>query len=484
MQDESRRRFVKTALASLAVAPLLARAKSRRIDGFAGRIVEKGDDEYEAWRRGMIWQMRKPDRFPELIVRPETTSDVGAALRHARRNGLRAAIRSGGHNISGASLRDDSMLIDLSGFRQMQVAEGRGTARIGPSLWARDVMDHLASYDYGFPVAHCATVPLGGYALGGGLGLNGDEWGGMASSCIVGGTLVLASGETVRVSENDNEELLWAMRGGGGALPGVVTEIEVRTFARPAGVFSATYVYPLAELDAALALLDGIVERQPPNTEILALMLHNPQAPQEAPPEMKKAIAVRAQVYANSDTDAAAELDAIAALPETARSVFSLPSLPESFEKLFVDSMDWRRGFGFGRFAVENAWTGETGAAVRAVAADFLEAPSWKTHVVIQPKLRLPDAGDGAFSVAGSTYIGLYCVWDEQNQDAASDAWLRRASGTLDSHATGHYVNEIDAFDATERLRSCYSEAAWKRLRAIRRQWDPDDVFHDFPGLS
>jgi FAD/FMN-containing dehydrogenase len=485
MTNKSRRRFIKGALASLAGAALAPQAWSQtaRINGFKGRIVEKGDAVYEAWRHGMVWQMRKPARFPELIVRPQSAADVAAALRFAARSGLRAAVRSGGHHIWGASLRDGSLLIDLSEFKSISVAEGRGTARIGPSLWARDIMDHLAPFGYAFPAAHCATVPLGGYALGGGLGLNGDEWGGMASNCIIGGTLVTATGELVRVSETENEDLLWAMRGGGGALPGVVTDIEVRTFARPAGVFSATYVFPLPELDSALALLQNIVNLRPRSTELLALMLHNPQAPADAPAAMKKAIAVRAQVYADSAEAAAGVLDAIAAFPETGRSAFSLPSIPESFEKLFVDSMDWRRGFGFGRFAVENAWTNDLHSAVTAIAEDFIQAPSWKAHVVIQPKL-VTQGGDAAFSVSGNTYIGLYSVWDEADQDTESTDWLRRASRTLDEHAVGHYVNEIDAASDTKRLRKCFSEKAWARLRNIREQWDPDRVLHDFPGLS
>ncbi len=499
MNKATRRRFVSTAIAGLAGtsgflsgcekpesptsrAARVARS-SERIAGYTGRIIEKGDAAYDAWRKAMVWQMRKPDRFPDMILRPGCEQDVAAALRFARTSGQRLSVRSGGHNIWGASLRDGGLLVDMTDFKQAKVSAGRGIARFGPSLWARDIMEHLDEHDYAFPVAHCATVPLGGYLLGGGLGLNGDQWGGIACACLTGGVMVLASGEAVRISEKENPDLLWAMQGGGGALPGIVTELEIRTYARPAAVFSATYVFPLPEIDNALGLLQDMVAMEPANTELLALMLHNPQANADAPPEQKKAIAVRAQVYANTGADAAIVLDAIAALPNAAKSAFSMPSIRDSFESLFVESMDWRRGFGFGRFAVENAWTNDMLAAVKAIVDDFAHAPSWKSHIVIQPKLTVPTA-DSAFSIAGKTYIGIYSVWDNDDGDAESIAWLRRISATLDQHAAGHYINEIDAATNPERLEKCYSADAWKKLRSIRKSWDPDGVLHDFPGLS
>lgn len=458
--------------------------KPGRIAGFGGRIVERDGPAYEKWRQAMVWQMRKPDRFPEIILQPRNLSDVQAATRFGRGEGMRIAVRSGGHNIWAASLRDGGMLLDMSYFRQYSVAAAPGTARLGPALWARDVLEALAQHDAGFPVAHCATVPLGGFVLGGGLGLNGDEWGGMACNCILGGTLVTADGDAVEVSEKHNADLLWAMRGGVDALPGVVTELAVKTFHRPRQVFSSTYVFPLAALDVGLDLLQQMAAMKPRNTEILALMTHNPQAGSEAPLDVRKVIAVRAQVYADETAQAAPVLDAIAAIPAAKQSVFSLPSIPESYERLFIDSMDWRRGFGFGRFAVDNAWTDDIRAAVEAIAAEFMQTPSWKSHVVVQPKLAPATIADAAFSVAGNTYIGIYSVWDDAAQDEAGLSWLRRMSGHLKAYAVGHYINEINAGDDPDRIRRCYSSEAWERLRAIRDRWDPQRVMHDFPGLS
>ncbi len=454
-----------------------------RIAGFKGRLIERSSVDYDDWLSAMVWQMRKPERFPEFILRPNSVADISAAIKFAGRHQLKVSVRSGGHHIWAASVRDGGILLDLSQFRQHQI-ERPGLARFGPSLWARDVMLALEPHKQGFPVAHCATVPLGGYLLGGGMGLNGDEWGGMACNTLVGGSVITAGGELLMVSEKEHPELLWAMRGGSGALPFVVTEMTVKTFDRPPGAFTATYLYPLGLLESALDLLDQIEQLAPSNTELLALMLHNPSAPPDAPPEMQKAIAVRVQVYAASEQAAAPTLKEIAGLPAASTSVFRMGPLVESFEKLFVDSMDWRRGFGFGRFAVENAWVDNRREAVSAVADAYLRAPSWKSHVVIQPKLRKAVDGYGAFSRAAGTYIGLYSVWDEGVNDRQNEGWLRDLSGALDNFSVGHYVNEIDARNDQQRLQDCYSKDSWQTLRSLRRKWDPQNVLHDFPGMS
>ena len=496
MQKRNRRSFIKAVLASAVALPGIAglpgvhasgTVQTRalpRIGRFGGRIIERQDVAYEAWRRGMVWQMRKPERYPEAILRPENLADVRAAVRFAARQGLRMAVRSGGHQIWGSSLRDQGVLLDLSRFRQFSIPNRPGTARVGPALWARDVLFALEKQDTAFPVAHCPTVPLGGFAMGGGMGLNGDEWNGMAANCILGGTLVTPDGNAVPVNEGENADLLWAMRGGAGALPGVVTELEIKTFDRPAAVFSGTYVYPLAELESALQLLERIVAAKPRQTELLALMAHNPQATTDDPPDVRKAMVIRAQVYADDETRAAPVLDAIAAVPAANRAVFKTPLVHESYEKLFVDGVDWRRGFGFGRFGVENAWTDNPRSAIQAIADEFTRAHSWKSHVVIQPKLSPAIAADAAFSVAGNTYIGIYSVWEDAANDEAEISWLRRMSSKLDEHSVGHYINEIDAAADPRRVRRCYSGEAWTRLRKIRERWDPDGVMHDFPGLS
>lgn len=459
------------------------RLSTRFAPGFEGQVLARGDARYEKWRQSMMWQQLKVDRYPQFIARPVSVADVVKALKFASGNKLKVAVRSGGHNVWASFLRDEGLLLDLSEFKTVRVHAGRGRATAGPSLWARDLNAALAEEGEAFPVAHCASVPLGGYLLGGGLGINGDQWGGIACLCVVGAEIVTGDGQRLRVDDRHHPDILWALRGGGAGFPGVVTSFELKTYRSPGGVWTGTYVFPLAALDVVAGFLDDLAALQAANTEILGIMVHNPQAGPDARPIERKACVVRALVFGDDEKEARPVLDFMAAHPAAKQAVFKIPNSPTDMEAMFVESMDWRRGFGFGRLGVENAWINDTQSALRSVAEVFVHAPSWKSHVVVQPKTGEIPHDAGSFSVSGTTYVGGYSVWDEASADRRNLAWLQEFKNALQPHAAGHYINEIDGASDPGRVRRCYSDAAWKRLRAVRSEVDPDGVFHDFPGI-
>jgi hypothetical protein len=104
-----------------------------------GRVVTRDAPEFEQWRTGVIWQSRKPDRKPSLIVRPNSTAAIAAAVQYARANDLKISVKSAGHHIWGNFLRDDGMLIDMWNFRKVEIDDGGESAWIEPSVWSRDI---------------------------------------------------------------------------------------------------------------------------------------------------------------------------------------------------------------------------------------------------------------------------------------------------------------------------------------------------------
>lgn len=450
--------------------------------GFSGQVLARGEPGYEQWRQSMVWQRIKPERFPTYVIRPQTTGDIQKVMQFASRNSLRVAVRSGGHNIWSSFLRDDGVLLDLSRFRDYEVLAGKGSAWVGPSLWARDLTDALLPAGYAFPVAHCATVPLGGYLLGGGLGLNGDEWGGMACHSIIGAEVVTADGDVLLVDENSQPDLLWSLRGGGGAFPGIVSRYHIRTWPAPRTIEFNTYVFPIGELDQAMNLLTDAAAFDRRDTELLMIMVHNPQAPPDAPPEMRKACAVRAQVF-DTGLGGPEIFDFMAAHPSARNAVFRIDRAPTTFEQLAVESMDWKRGFGFGRYAVDNIWTNNLESSVAAAAKVFADAPSWKTHVVVQPKWQAT-ATDSAFSASASTYLAGYAVWDEPEHDDENKAWLGQFMAEVQPWTAGNYINEFDVLANANRNAAAFSKEAWARLGNLRREYDPDQVLESLPGLA
>src|SRR5512136_2896978 len=184
----------------------------------AGELIEPGDARYDSARKvynAMI------DKRPRLIARCADVADVIASVDFARSNGLLVSIRGGGHNAGGLGICDDGLVIDLSPIRFTHVDPENGTVRVGGGCTWRDV-DH-ATHPFGLavPTGIISTTGVGGLTLGGGLGHLTRNYG-LTIDNLISADLVLADGRFVTASALRNEDLFWAIRGGGGNF-GVVT---------------------------------------------------------------------------------------------------------------------------------------------------------------------------------------------------------------------------------------------------------------------
>ncbi|MCA1842137.1 MAG: FAD-dependent oxidoreductase, partial [Actinobacteria bacterium] len=203
----------------------------------------RGDPGYEDARRGALWNAKKPDRFPDVIVRAASNEDIVDAVAFARSRGLRIAIRSGGHSMCGSPVRHGGLLLDLSPLDGFSVDPASRTATVGPAVSARTFAAGLAEHGLAFPVGHCGDVPLGGYLLSGGAGWNRGVWG-PACFSLEAVELVTADGELVRADEQQHADLFWAARGAGPGFFGVATRFHVRVYPLPNVIRSSTHLYP------------------------------------------------------------------------------------------------------------------------------------------------------------------------------------------------------------------------------------------------
>jgi FAD/FMN-containing dehydrogenase len=139
----------------------------------AGKVTAIGDPAYEDLRRALVWNEPAPGRRPTLICRAATEHDVMAAVDFARAHRLKVAVRGGGHNWVGFSLRDHSLLIDLGELKRVISIDAKAhTATVQPAVRGRELNAALAKSGFAFPVGHRPTVPLSGFLLNGGLGCN------------------------------------------------------------------------------------------------------------------------------------------------------------------------------------------------------------------------------------------------------------------------------------------------------------------------
>ena len=453
-------------------------------DQFAGRSVSRTDTDYESWRQSMPWQMHTAPRYPDLITRPNSAAAVSDVIGMASKSGQRLAIKSGGHNVSEAFLRDGGVLLDLGELQGITVDSAAKTAWIEPALWSHGVLRALEPHGFAFPVAHCATVPMGGFLLGGGLGYNHDNWGTLACHSVLAAEVVLASGETVIASPKSHPDLYWAVRGAGTGFFGVVTRYLVQLYPAPDAVYESSYIFPLSKLDEATRLLLDWADSNPVDTEIMMLLAHNPMAGPDTPPLESKMCIARAVTFANGKQAAQHQLTNFASHPLTENAIMKNEMVATSLEQMQVDSVNANMGLGFGHYAVDTIWTDRLPEVMRAIRDVFLSANSTKTHFVISPKCNRALSEDAAFSVIGDAFVGAYTMWDEGKDTEASFRWLRTASDAMRPLATGQYINEVDAFSDPSAPQRCFSRDSWKRLETLRSHYDPNRLFHSWPGTS
>ncbi|WBB60291.1 FAD-binding oxidoreductase [Streptomyces sp. WMMC500] len=207
-----------------------------------GDVVLPSDQEYAYAKQGVLVEFDTVT--PRAVVYCESARDVSTAVKFAGDNDIPVHTRSGGHSLSGWST-GQGMILDVS--RLDHVAAGRRTVRLGPGIQSVDVLAELAPYDRQVVTGTCATIRMGGYISGGGIGFQVRKFG-YGSDRLVSAQVVLSNGRVVRASEEEHSDLFWALRGGGGGNFGVVTDFEVRPVAAPSVVsFDSTWPWEKAQ---------------------------------------------------------------------------------------------------------------------------------------------------------------------------------------------------------------------------------------------
>lgn len=469
--------------ASAAASP--GQAPAGAIPDVTGTIVRRGDASYEEWRTKLVWHHSKADRYPDVIVQVASEDEVAAVIRHAAQNKLKVAVRGGGHHPMGPSVRDGGICLDLSGLNDIQVDAARQIASVQPGVRAIQLVAHLAQQDLTFPTAHCPTVGMGGFLLGGGIGWNHPYRSGVATLNIEAADLVLADGSRVKATADENAELLWAVRGGGPGLFAAVTRFHLKAYPLPKDIRVSTYILPLEALGTMTETLEQLSGsgKQDPKLEILALLMHNPEAPPDAPPEKSKICLVAAFAFGYSAEESRAMLaplmESAIARAAVAKDEDHPYTLPEMFFEFFSTSDP---GGYQGRYAAEGNFTDQPGKILHELADHFRRAPSPICHVISSWGLNLEPRRDACFSGVGRHYIGCFSIWDDPKDDERGFQWLEQATAVVDPRTNSHYPNEISQRHP-ERIRLCYTEANWKRLRELRAKYDPQGVFYDYLGL-
>lgn len=238
--------------------------------GFRGSVLEPTDGGYDAARQ--IWNASVSKR-PRVIARCSGTSDVVAALELARANNLVTAIRGGGHNVGGRALCDDGVVIDLSQMRAVLVDEAKRTVRVQGGVTLGDLDAETSIFGLAVPCGIVSKTGIAGLTLGGGVGWLIRKFG-MTIDNLLSAQVVLADGKVATANSTQNEDLFWALRGGGGNF-GVVTSFEFQ--AHPVKtVLGGMILYPRPAAVDVLRHFRDFMQKAPDELTSYAALLHGP----------------------------------------------------------------------------------------------------------------------------------------------------------------------------------------------------------------
>lgn len=445
-----------------------------------GEVIRRGDAAYESTWEAMLWNGLKPQRFPDLIVRATSEADVAEAVRLARSQGLRVAVRAHGHSWCGSPLRDGGMLIDLSALNGCRIDADSRTATVQPALSGSEFVSALTPYGLAFPAGHCGSVALSGYLLSGGLGWNAGALG-PACASVEAVEVVTADGEVVTCNQDKYPDLFWAARGAGPGFFGVATGFHVRLYELPAAIAATTYTFPLADVEPVTRWANEAAERLPANVEAsFTLATASPALAPNSP--RPKVISVTGTAFGTSPDDARRALEPLRDCPFADRALDSAVDKPTTFPGLYEASdAFWPAAH---RNAVETLWSDTPFTTLLPkLAASISDAPSDKTLILAPfwPASRDRSLSrDMAFSVLGETYLAPFAIWDEPADDAANIRWLRDTMHAVEPYGTGHYIAEADLTADPSRAQRSYTPAVWRRLQALKAAYDPEGVFHTY----
>jgi FAD/FMN-containing dehydrogenase len=439
------------------------------IEGFAGTVLTPGHPRYDSTRAVFNGAV---DRRPALIAEATGARDVAAALGHAREHGLPIAVRAGGHSGAGYGVVDDGLVIDVRPMQRVEVDLAARTVRAGAGLtWAQ--LD-AATQAHGLAVTggRVSHTGVAGLTLGSGSGWL-ERMHGLTADNLVCATVVTAEGSVVRADAHQHPDLFWALRGGGGNF-GVVTELELAL--HPVGVVhGGMLMFEWSRAGEALSTYRDLMLAAPDDFGGCAALRLAPPAPFVPGHLVGQPVASIVVAAFGDPADTERRLASLRALSPAVDAVGPMPyvALQSMLDEGNPRGMQNHWKAGFLRELPDSAIAGALAAAVGI--------PSPLTVVLLQPlggAYARVDEHATALSHrdAGWAYHAL-SMWPDPADTAVNRAWTEAFAAAMAPYGTGAAHPNYESEDAGDRVRRFYGAETYDRLVAVKRRWDPQNVF-------
>lgn len=421
---------------------------------FEGDVLVPGESEYDAARA--VWN-GAVDRRPKYVVRCAGTDDVRAAVRVAREFGLPLGVRGGGHSAAGWAVPDGGLMIDLSRMRGVAVDPQARTAQVQGGALLGSLDAATQPFGLGTTAGIVSHTGIGGLALGGGVGWLGRQVG-LTCDNALGYEVVTADGDLVRAAADENPDLFWGLRGGGGNF-GVVTRFDLTLHdVGTQALVAEVDLDPATGLDALRSWLAAADDAPRRATVIAEVRAGGPLT--------------LGFVWVGPPDDAAplvAQLDGVGAVLE--RRV-----APISYLDLQRQS-DVGAAYGYRRYAKSHYVRELPDAALEAFLAHAEADVGAASLVQYGGAIADVDPGTTAFSHRDTRFeYDVGAKWADHVDDERHAATCRRLAATIEPWSKGVYVNALGVEGAAG-VHRAYGDATYARLQGLKTVWDPDNTF-------
>ena len=426
----------------------------------AGAVLVPGDSDYEQARRVFNAMV---DRRPAAIVRCTGPGDVIAAVDHARTHGLSLSVRGGGHSVAGTAVCDGGIMVDLSPMKGLRVDPVRSVAEAQPGLTLGEFDAGTQAFGLATTTGVVSMTGIAGLTLGGGIGwLNGRY--GLACDNLVGADVVTADGQLLTAGPAENDDLFWALRGGGGNF-GVVTTFRFRL--HPLGqVLAGGVTFPVSQAAKALRLYQDFVRQSPDELSTAASIWRDP----EGQPVVSVAVCWCGSIETGEEvlrplrSFGPPVMDAISPMDYTTLQSGSDGGYPSG--RLHY----WKASF----------LRELTDEAIDVILDSVAEMPSALSGVGLQElcgaAARVSPTAT-AFPHRGHHWDFLILSqWDDPADSDRNIEWTRRLFGRMQPVLeSGVYANNLGEEDSN-RVAAAYGPN-YDRLARIKGVWDPKNLF-------
>lgn len=435
-----------------------------------GKVILPSHPNYNEARKiwnGMI------DRRPAVIVQCADENDVAHAIRFARENDLTISILGGGHHIAGNSLCEDGLVIDFSKMNSVTVDKNnrRAFAEAGATL--ADFDKETQKFGLATPTGINSTTGISGLTLGGGFGWLTRKYG-LTIDNLLSAKVVTADGKKLRVSENQNSDLFWAIRGGGGNF-GVVTEYEYKLHPVGPEILAGLLVFPFTEANSVLQQYREFAATAPEELNVWVVLRHAPPLP-FLPEEVHGRMVIVMPVFYDGDIAQGKKL----------------VDLIRNFGKLLGEHVGlqpytaWQQAFdplltpGSRNYWKSHNFTDLKDGVLNKMIEYAGKMPSPQCEIFIGLVSgfinRVPSDATAYLGRDANFIMNVHSRWEAKEDDDECIAWARKFFKATASYASGGaYVNFMTE-EEQNRVSSAYG-SNYERLVEIKTKYDPENMF-------